>query len=185
MRKKALLKSVFFVLLVVLLLPSAIGSAQAQDGTAIGSMVVDCSTLSGEALQFAHANAICPETVIGSTGGDIAADTGTSSGRCGTVSLTIENWPAPGQAIMSIRVVSTVGLITQLSYNIAWRNNDTGRVGAQSGGTPIHASTVYESPLHLVNTGRGIIRGVLTGQATVNVFLQCVFKPTIAFEIVT
>lgn len=185
LRKNALLKSVFFVLLMILLLLAATGGAQAQDETVIGSMVVDCSTLSDEALQYAQDNDICLEIGAATTGGATGAGTGTSTGNCGTVSLTIENWPAPNQAIMSTRVVSTVGIITQVSYSIAWRNNDTGQVGAVSGGTPVHASTVYQSPYHLVITGRGIVRGVLNGQATVNLVLTCTFKPTIAHEIVS
>ncbi len=58
LRKNALLKSVFFVLLVILLMLPATGSAQAQDGTVTGSMVVDCSTLSGKALEYAQDNDI-------------------------------------------------------------------------------------------------------------------------------
>ncbi len=80
LRKNALLKSVFSVLLVVLLLLSAISSAQAQDGTAVGSMVVDCSTLSGEALQYAQDNDICNVASHGQ--GEVAYDIGSNTGNC-------------------------------------------------------------------------------------------------------
>lgn len=185
MRKVVFVKSAAFVQLVILILLASAGSAQAQDRTVIGSMSVDCSTLAGEALQYAQDNDICSESGDATTGGVTGAGTSTSSGKCGTVSLTVENWPAPDQAIMSMKAVSSVGMITQLSYNIAWRNNDTGKVGVQTGGTPIHASSVYKSPIHLAITGRGIIRGVLNGQATVNALLACTINPTIAYGAVS
>ena len=183
MLKNALLKSVTFVMVMILLLSSVMGR-KAQDGTVTGSMAVDCSTLSGEALQYAQNNDICPRSGGTIAGGVTGAGTGTETGNCGTVSLTIHGVGDGLDADMSARVVSTAGIITHVSYNIAWRNNDSGVVGSVHGGTPVHASTVYQSPHHLVNTGGGIIRGTLNGLATINALFQCVFKPTNAYAIV-
>lgn len=183
LKKNALFKSVTFVLVMILLLASAISSIQAQDETVTGSMVVDCSTLSGDALQYAQDNDVCPRSG-GVAGGVAGAGTGTSRGNCGTVSLTIAGVSDGREAVMSTRVISTAGIITQVSYNIAWRNNDNGYLGRVSGGTPAHASTVYQSPYRLVNTGAGIVRGTLNGQATINSRFQCIFIPTTAYAIV-
>ena len=185
MLKNTLLKSVIFVLAMIpLLLSATLGITQAQDETVTGSMVVDCSTLSGNALQYAQDNDVCPRSGGAAAGGVTGAGTSTSTGSCGTVSLTIQGVGDGLEADMSARVVSTAGIITQVSYNIAWRNNDSRGVGSVSGGTPVHASTVYRSPHHLVNTGTGIIKGTLNGLATINSLFQCVFRPTNAYTIV-
>ncbi len=186
MRKKALLKSVFFVLffvlLVVLLLPSAIGSAQAQDGTVIGSMVVDCSTLSGEALQFAHDNGVCNASPHDQ--GEVAYDTGSSSGSCGTVWLTIADIYDGPYADMSMAALSILGPISSISYRIGWSNHNNGRTGQWFGGTAYHGATFYRSQPHLTNTGQGYVFGTLTGSATVNLQITCNFIPTSTSEVV-
>ena len=177
LKKNALLKSVTFVLVMILLLTSAISSIQAQDETVTGSMAVDCSTLSGDALEYAQDNDICPRSG-GTAGGVTGAGTGTSTGNCGTVWVTIQGVPDGLTADMSMRAISTLGAITHVSYYITWENFNNGAIGTVIGGTVSNASPIYYSPHHIVTTGTGFVFGTLNGRATVNHILPCIFNPT-------
>ena len=178
LKKNALFKSVTFVLIMIPLLASAISSIQAQDETVTGSMVVDCSTLSGDALQYAQDNDVCPRF-----GGVRGSSTGTSYGNCGSASLTVRGVPDGINTEMNVMLVSTRGTITSAVYSVSWYNANNQRANIVPGVTWNHSSNVYRS-FNLVNTGNGFVSAELAGSIIVGYVMRCTIIPTSASDVV-
>jgi hypothetical protein len=183
MRYKLLL-----VLLSLLLLVPFSAYAQQESGThsrtITGAMIVHCDSLTGQALDYARKVGICPKTPVSSSGAGVTPyGSGSNVGNCGTVKLTINNWSG-GNANFVVEVWSSIGPMTAVSYSVPWTNLRTSYGNTVVGGTPIGVGTYY-SDSRLVFTGAGLVSGVLSGWAQVNLVLRCYFVPTAASETIT
>ena len=178
------------LLLAFLLIPSA---AFAQEEphtprsliTISGKMVVDCNSLSSEGLEYVRGYDLCLDTFgpgVSGSGfnqpGFVTDGSASNTGDCGTVTLTINNdTTIQGNASITVNVSSSIGIMTSVSYSVPWTNLNTLYSNTTTGGASIGLGTTYNNTKS-VFTGAGLVAGVLTGWAQVNLFVRCNFIPT-------
>lgn len=195
---KLLIQGVIVCLMLAVLLPSGIGSAQetvpnlskmdaAQRervrSTGRAPLVIDCKKMRrGTAKQRRLAKKHCErrDSRSQSVSGAISpTDTTVRHGNCGTTLIAVEN-VGGGTARIRAGAKSILGPILYGSYMIPWYNNNSDAGGALSGG--IGAGGSLWSYANLVQSGPGTVLASLSGQVIVGEGILCTFLYPIASE---
>lgn len=132
-------------------------------------MQLDCSNLSGSALEYAQQHDYCPSD-------DEVAASDSRSGTCGWTMLYIQNL-GRGQASFSMGVGSYLGAISQLYFNTVWTNWSNGSTGSVSDFAFPNATTWTGTRIRY--TGPGFVSSTMTGYAKLWWGANCYFlNPT-------